>query len=353
MDIETKYLGGTITETKQATRNGIEVGIIEGYIATWDADEGGMFGMSEQFVRGAFTESLAEHRERGNRQIRLKEQHGKTIGGFPIETAREDDRGLFAIGEINLEMQQGREVYSLARQRVLTDMSIGFSSIQDKITDHLRLLLKATVWEGSIVDEPMNRAAQLTAVKAVVPFQDFQLASRDRAWDAGAARKRIRDFTGSEDAPSAQYKKAFVVYDREDAESFGAYKLPISDVIDGKLMAVPRGIFAAAGVIQGGRGGVSVSDQDRKGAIRHLERYYAKLDMESPFDAGERQFFGVEEVKGFTIRDLESALAKSGAFSKGASRLLAGQMFEKKKHPNGYSLEDLHRDLIEAREAIT
>ena len=107
LPMETKYLSGRVIEVKQATRNGVEVGIIEGYIATWDADTGGIFGMPDRFVQGAFANSLQEHRERNNRQIRLRDHHGRTVGGFPIDSAFEDDIGLRASGEINLETRHG------------------------------------------------------------------------------------------------------------------------------------------------------------------------------------------------------------------------------------------------------
>ena len=119
MGKETKYIGGNVVEVKQEERNGVQVGIIKGYIATWDLDRGS-WGVRDRFVKGAFLESLNRHRI-DNRPIRLKDHHGRTVGGFPIETAFEDEKGLFATGEINLEVQQGREAFSLAKQGVLSD----------------------------------------------------------------------------------------------------------------------------------------------------------------------------------------------------------------------------------------
>ena len=161
---EVRFLGGRITEVKQEDRNGVAVGIIEGYIATWDVDEGDFFGVKDQFKKGAFVESILEHIQRG-RQIRLKDHHGRTVGGFPIEFVKEDERGLFGVGEVNLEVQQGMEVYKLAKQGVLVDFSIGFSAQESERDDDIRIITKAIIWEGSVVDEPMNRAAQITQVK--------------------------------------------------------------------------------------------------------------------------------------------------------------------------------------------
>ncbi len=162
---EVKMVGGHITATKiHETEAGVRVGIVEGYIATWDIDRGDFMGVRDQFKKGAFVESILDHIRR-RRQVRLKDHHGRTVGGFPIEFVKEDERGLFGVGEVNLEVQQGRELYSLAQQGVLVDFSIGFSVEEFDMDGDLRTITKAIIWEGSVVDEPMNPAANITQVK--------------------------------------------------------------------------------------------------------------------------------------------------------------------------------------------
>ena len=70
----------------------------------------------------------------------------------------------------------GREVFALAKQGVLSDFSIGWSKEnQDTETiDGIRYIKKAEVWEGSIVDEPMNPKAVITAVKSI-DFSELDL----------------------------------------------------------------------------------------------------------------------------------------------------------------------------------
>ena len=41
---------------------------------------------------------------------------------------------------------------------------------------------------------------------AVPHFHDLPLADRDRPWDGDAAEKRVREFTGAEDGPNADYR---------------------------------------------------------------------------------------------------------------------------------------------------
>ena len=119
---------------------------------------------------------------------------------------------------------------------------------------------------------------------AVTAFQDLPLADRDRAWDGAAAEKRVRAWADAQDEPNEKYRDAHVWYDADAKDNFTAYKLLIADVIDGRLKAVPRGVFAAAAVMQGSRGGVDVPDKDRDRIKSHLGKYYAKLDKTPPWE---------------------------------------------------------------------
>jgi HK97 family phage prohead protease len=355
MKRENKQIGGNVVEVKQVERNGVQIGIVAGYIATWDLDRGA-WGVKDQFIKGAFLESLNELRAK-NRQIRLKDHHDRTIGGFPIDGVFEDERGLFGTGEINLEVQQGREAFSLAKQGVLSDFSIGFSIQEDVIRRmegfELREISKAIVWEGSIVDEPMNPEAQITEVKTVVPFQDLPLADQGRAWDSDQAVARIREFTDSEDAPSATYRQAFLWFDSDDADSFGAYKLPIADVIDGTLTAVPRGIFAAAGALQGARGGVDLPTEDRPRVIRNVERYYDKMGLDSPFTEEDgKGLVTADTVKDWGEKEIEKALHNGTKLSKKAAKLAISKLKGGKESSQDYNDKDL-TDLLSSIKSMS
>jgi predicted methyltransferase MtxX (methanogen marker protein 4) len=119
---------------------------------------------------------------------------------------------------------------------------------------------------------------------AVPHFQDLPLADREREWDGDAAESRVREWTGAEEEPNAKYRDAHVWYDAEAPENFGSYKLLIADVVDGRLKAAPRGVIAAAAVIQGSRGGVDLPDKDVNRVKSHLAKYYAKMGEVAPWD---------------------------------------------------------------------
>lgn len=119
---------------------------------------------------------------------------------------------------------------------------------------------------------------------AVTTFQDLPMADRDREWDGGAAEKRVRRWAGAEEEPNEKYRDAHVWYDADKKDNFTAYKLLIADVVDGKLMAVPRGVMAAGNVMQGSRGGVDLPESDIGRVRSHLAKYYAKMDDEAPWE---------------------------------------------------------------------
>lgn len=100
-----------------------------------------------------------------------------------------------------------------------------------------------------------------------------------------AAEKRVRKWANATDEPNAKYRDAHVWYDKENRDNFTAYKLLIADVIDGRLVAVPRAVMAAAAVMQGSRGGVDLPAADVKRVKSHLAKYYEKMDDTPPWEA--------------------------------------------------------------------
>jgi hypothetical protein len=118
---------------------------------------------------------------------------------------------------------------------------------------------------------------------SVTSFQDLPLADRDREWHGAAAEKRVRAWAGAEDEPNQKYRDAHLWYDGDKKQNFTAYKLLVADVVDGKLVAVPRGIMAAAGVLDGARGGVNLPAADLDRVKSHLAKYYKKMDETPPW----------------------------------------------------------------------
>ena len=288
----------------------------EGYAATF-----GNIDLGNDIIeRGAFARTIDDLRKRarpipGRPEMRslmkVLWQHAwdSPIGSF-VEM-QEDDKGLFVKGMLpkNDSLVAGR-VMPQMQAGAVSDMSIGYIATKRRFEEDIRVIEEAELFATALVTIPMNPEAQVTGIKAVVPFQDLPLASRERPWDRDAAEGRVREATGSMEDPSESFRRAFLWYDASAPENFGSYKLPVADVIDGRLMAVPRAIFAAASVLRGGRGGVDIPDSDRTGVVRNVERYYEKMGLDSPFQEA-RSVFRIDDVNALTERQLES-LIKDG-----------------------------------------
>ena len=261
-----------------------------------DEVEGTFVGMASTFGNkdlmgdiiepGAFKRSL---KRRPAGKIKLLSQHRPDQVLGVILEAEETERGLKIKGQLALGTQAGREHFELMKMRALDALSIGFRIPKDGVEFDdqrgVRILKEIDLLEISVVTFAANPRARITSAKSIVPFEDLDLADRARPWSRSRAEARVRRWAGAEDAPNAKYRQAFVLHDRENADEFGAYKLMIADVVDGDLVAVPRGVFAAAAVLVGARGGVNISDADKVGARRHVQRYYGKMRDEFDDDS--------------------------------------------------------------------
>lgn len=204
------------------------------------------------------------------------------IGKFPV--LRDEPKGVYIEGKLTLGVRQADEAYALLKDGVPLALSVGFSvppgGMEWDDKNKVRRIKQAKLWETSIVTFPANPKAQILAVKGATSFSNLPLAPRDKAWNAGAAEKRVRAWAGAEDAPNAKYRKAFFWYDSENADNFTSYKLPFADVVGGELVAVPRAVFAAAAAIMGARGGVDIPSGDVAAVKNHIAKYYQKMSEE-------------------------------------------------------------------------
>lgn len=93
------------------------------------AGYGSIFGNKDSHgdvvMPGAFSKSLAEHRRKGTRP-KLFWQHdmGKPIGKW-IDFS-EDGKGLYMEGQLNMNVQQGREAHALLKAGDIDGLSIGY-----------------------------------------------------------------------------------------------------------------------------------------------------------------------------------------------------------------------------------
>ncbi len=114
---------------------------------------------------------------------------------------------------------------------------------------------------------------------------DLPLAERDQEWDGESAAASIFHQAGWEtDQPDyVLARRGFLAYDDETPQNKTAYKMPFAAVIEGRLQAVPRGVFSVAQVLDGARGAVDLPDQVQVAIRRKVAHYYHALGEEPPW----------------------------------------------------------------------
>lgn len=150
--LEVKFLSED-AENKTAT--------FEGYGSIFNVED----SYSDIVERGAFADSL----NRNMPSMLWQHNQDQPIGVYT--EAREDDKGLYLKGEINLEVQAGREAYSLIKQKAIKGLSIGFMTEEDEFDRVLKVrrLKKLNLMEVSLVTFPANKYANVTGWKAEIP----------------------------------------------------------------------------------------------------------------------------------------------------------------------------------------
>jgi len=251
-----------------------DAGTFEGYAATFSKKPD---SYGDIIDKGAFTKTL---KEAGNRVKILFNHSIMEPIGKPTELS-EDDKGLFVKGKLSLGVQRARETLSLMKDGVITELSFGYDTMKESYQGGIRHLQEVRLWDTSPVVFAANQEAVIMSVKGATTFTDLPLADRSLAWDGARAERRVRAWAGGEDNMNwNKYRQAFFWYDEEDPELLGSYKLGFADIINARLTAIPRGIFAVAAVLMGARGGVDISEADKMKVKSHVEKYYAKMAKE-------------------------------------------------------------------------
>lgn len=251
---------------------------MEGYAAVFDSLSEDL-GFREKVAPGAFRRTL-----RSRPDVRLLVNHDPNLILARTKnktlSLEEDDKGLHVEAEM-APTTYAQDLAVLLRRRDVDQMSFGFQVVRDAWEDgedgaRIRTLREVRLFDTSVVTFPAYEET-LAELRAVSGATDLPLAPREREWDADAAEGRVRSWSDSEDAPSARYRQAFFWFDSENPDQFTAYKLGFADVIDGRLTAVPRGIFAVAAVLSGARGGVDIPASDAAGVRSRVETYYGRM----------------------------------------------------------------------------
>lgn len=283
----------------------------EGYASTFGNVDLG----DDVILQGAFKKSLES-----NPEVPVLWQHQMAEPIGRSVQLIEDNKGLYikAIMPKDDWHVSGRVIPQM-KIGSIKEMSIGYFTIDSEMSNGVRQLKEIELFEVSLVTKAMNPKALINDFKAFSGNAKLPLAPRDREWDSTAAEKRVRDYTKSTEAPSADYKKFFMYYDAEAPELFGSYKLLFADIIDGEPHIVPRAIFAIAGILNGARGGVDISEADQNKIKPVINQLYKRMASDFNDDSLVSPL-----VKSFdSLKNIEQTLKASGFSNTEAKTLIS------------------------------
>ncbi len=250
-----------------------EEGVFEGYAAVF----GNKDSEGDIIVKGAFKRTIIA--KQSHWPILWQHDYRVPVGGNI--TAEEDEHGLKIMGKLFLNMPNGNAAYEWMKNALAISLpvglSIGFRIIDKAMENGIRYIKEIALVEYSIVTFPANEEAQATAVKAV-GFQDLKLAAVKTPWNATSAVDRIWDWSGGDaNIDWKKFGKFFLIYDAENLENKDSYGLPIADIVDDEPKIIPAALIAAAKSLPG------VDIPDLETPRIHIEKYYKKLKLVSPF----------------------------------------------------------------------
>jgi HK97 family phage prohead protease len=164
-DLLTNYLHASpALELKLAGDKAAE-GTIEGYASYFGGDPD---SYGDVIAQGAYTKALAEHAKEGTLPVMLWAHDQREPIGRWTE-AKEDGRGLFVRGQLNLETEPGKRAHAHVKAGDVRGLSIGYGIYPDGYTynnDGTRTLKAIDLREISLVTIPAQRRAGITAVKS-------------------------------------------------------------------------------------------------------------------------------------------------------------------------------------------
>jgi len=137
---------------------------VEGAISGYGARFGNEDLVGHIIAPGAFAKTLRDLKASG-RKLPLLWQHAmdRPIGAW--HTLREDEKGLWVEGQLELATQLGREAQALVKAGALDGLSIGYRTAKGSVKNGVRILEAIDLYEVSLVTLPANPLARVQRVK--------------------------------------------------------------------------------------------------------------------------------------------------------------------------------------------
>ena len=134
----------------------------KGTFSGWASTFGGPDLGNDVIAPNAFAQTL---RQRGPERVLLwQHRTDQPVGKVKL---REEGRGLWADGVLNPALSTFQDHYTMLKDGLVGQMSIGFDAIQKDYNDQgQRVLKEIALWEISLVTFGMNPEANIESVKS-------------------------------------------------------------------------------------------------------------------------------------------------------------------------------------------
>lgn len=239
-------------ETKKA---GGRVKRIEGYFAGY----GNRDLQGDVMVKGCMKKSIAEGIPTG--KVPLLDNHVYDVShmiGLATE-GNEDSKGFYCSHDVE-DTPGAQEVAAKVANGSVTKASIGFIPVQESWEQDVkgevtRTLHEVKLFENSVVLHPANEATNIWAKST--RYRGLAIAPFDTDWDEEAALARVRLHAQRKSGGThwLKYADAFLWRDPKRAELPAGFLMPVADVIDDKLVIVPKALLATAARLLSGDAG--------------------------------------------------------------------------------------------------
>lgn len=135
-----------------------EAGTFEGFLSVYNLVDYG----NDLVEPGAFEKTI---KEKPTVPMLWQHDEKQPIGLLELQ---DNPKGLWVKGKFLLEIDKAREAYALVKAGVIRGLSIGYRAVQKQTVKGVRHLKEVMLFEGSVVTFPMNAAAQIATVKAML-----------------------------------------------------------------------------------------------------------------------------------------------------------------------------------------
>lgn len=284
-------------------------GVFEAIVAVF----GNIDRVGDMVMPGAFKGTLARWKEKGRPIPVIFAHEWENLDAHVGEVleAKEVEQGLYVKAQLDLEEDFARRVWKKMKKGTLAEFSFSYDVLKSKLVPvddskssdatngrrFINELHELELFEVGPCLVGMNPDTQLIDVKAALP--SHSTATTDAAWDGPANEARAR--SGESEA---YYRRIYAWRDPDgDPAVKSTYKFPHHMVGEGGEPGAAniRACQAGIGALNGGRGGTTIPDGDRRGVYNHLAAHLRSADVEPPDLKTVRKEYDWQEIHDMAV----------------------------------------------------